>query len=328
MCLLTFIPDYVSPDLERFAVAARNNPDGFGFSILERDKFLTGHGMDFSEVANKFIDLRTKHFGPAIFHFRWATHGSETVENCHPFYLGQDPKSMMGHNGILPVKIEKGDDRSDTRVFAQDIMPAVGGITALDDDDYFKRLSAWATGSKLVFLTNNEDTKHDWYIINEKDGHWDKDMWWSNHSYEERTYSYSSFGYGSYGYGSYGGGWNMDSGRWDDDDSVHVTSHGALVPAYDEDEELYLEDLGERYEQCLANAKVFTTPIGDGIDFVECYTCAHTFYSEKNVWETHCPKCESCLYCGMLTTDKCDCWDAVYEMEMYMHTIETSENCR
>lgn len=313
MCLLTFIPDYVSPDLERFAIAAKNNPDGFGFSILEKDGFLTGHGMNFSEVANKFIDLRTKHQGPAIFHFRWATHGSETVENCHPFYLGQDPTSMMGHNGILPVKIQAGDDRSDTRVFAQDIMPAVGGITALDDDDYYKRLSAWATGSKLVFLTNNEDTKHDWYIINEKDGHWDKDMWWSNHSYEQRTYSYSS--YSSYGYG-YGGGWHMDSGRWDDDDtSLHVTSHGLLVPEYDDEADLWLDDLADRYAECLEKAKLYTTGIGSGTEFVECYTCTHSYHTDASQWELHCPKCESCLYCGFKT---CDCWEAVYEMDAYM----------
>lgn len=317
MCLLTFIPDYVSPDLERFAVAARNNPDGFGFSILEKGKFLTGHGMNFSEVANKFIDLRTKHQGPAIFHFRWATHGSETVENCHPFYLGQDPTSMMGHNGILPVKIEKGDDRSDTRVFAQDIMPAVGGITSLDDDDYFKRLSAWATGSKLVFLTNHPDTKFDWYIVNEKDGHWDKDMWWSNHSYEQRSYSYSSYGLGSYGYGysSYGGGWDMESTKWDDDDSVHVTSNGLLVPDYDDEADLWLDDLADRYAECLEKAKLFTTGVGSGTDFIECYTCTNSYHTDDKQWELHCPECESCLYCGFKT---CDCWDAVYDMDAYM----------
>ena len=319
MCLLTFIPDYVSPDLERFAVAAKNNPDGFGFSILEKGKFLTGHGMNFSEVANKFIDLRNTHQGPAIFHFRWATHGSETVENCHPFYLGQDPTSMVGHNGILPVKILKGDERSDTKVFAQDIMPAVGGIVSLDDDEYFNKLSAWATGSKLVFLTNHPDTKFDWYIVNEKDGHWDKDMWWSNHSYEQRTYAYSSYGYG-YGYGSYRGGWDIDASRWDDDTSVHVSSQGLLINEVDEDEELYLEDLGERYEDCLTQAKCFTTHIGDGIDYVECYNCKHSYYSEKNAWETHCPECNLCLFCGLKS---CGCWDAVYEMDMYMNSIET-----
>ena len=36
MCLLTFIPEGVTPDMSHFAVAARNNPDGFGFAILSR----------------------------------------------------------------------------------------------------------------------------------------------------------------------------------------------------------------------------------------------------------------------------------------------------
>jgi len=309
MCLLTFMPEYVSPDMDRFAVAAKSNPDGFGFAILEKDKFITAHGMNFSEVADKFTDARTKHQGPAIFHFRWATHGSETVENCHPFYLGGDKSTMMGHNGILPVAIEKNDERSDTKVFAQDIMPAVGGITALDDEDYFKRLSAWATGSKLVFITHNPDTLYDWYIINEELGHWDKDMWWSNYSYEQPRYSYSSYG----SYGSRYGGWSWD------DDIVVVENGKSLVPAdYDDEADLmsdddYMTDLCERYEDCLDRARIFTTHIGDGIDFVECYNCCHSFYSEKFQWVTHCPECEQCLYCGM--KPQCSCWDAVFELE-------------
>ena len=313
MCLLTFIPGYVSPDMDRFTIAAQNNPDGFGFCILEKSGFVTAHGMNFSEVADKFIDARTKHQGPAIFHFRWATHGSETVDNCHPFYLGNDPLSMMGHNGILPVAIEKGDDRSDTRVFAQDIMPAVGGITALDDDDYFKRLSEWAKGSKLVFITNNDDTKYEWYIINEKDGHWDKDMWWSNYSYERARYTYSSLS----SYNNYGYGWRNS---WDDD-IVVVENGKAFVPNdYDDeadlfcdDDEEYMIDLCERYEDCLDHASIFSTSVDNDREFIECYTCTHEFYAPKSEWITHCEKCHNCLYCGMIPP--CRCWDAVYEME-------------
>ena len=157
MCLLTLIPDYVSPDMDRFKVAAQANPDGFGFAISTGKSIVTCHSMNFDEVANKFTDLRTANHGPAIFHFRWATHGTETVDNCHPFMLGQDSSTVLGHNGILPVDIKPGDTRSDTKVFAQDIFPNLGGITALDDNDYFVRLAAWAKGSKLAFLTVNDD---------------------------------------------------------------------------------------------------------------------------------------------------------------------------
>lgn len=316
MCLLTFIPDYVTPDMERFTVAAQANPDGFGFAILDGDKFVTAHSMNFSEVANKFVDLRTKHQGPAIFHFRWATHGTETVENCHPFRIGDDPTSMLGHNGILPVAMDKGETRSDTRVFAEDIFPAVGGITSLDDDEYFKRMEKWATGSKLVFLTNHPDAKFSWYILNEKDGHWDKDMWWSNYSYERRIYTPSS-----YGYGSYGGGWSMYGSSWNDDIQV-VTSHGVLVPEYDDEAELYYEDLGDRYAECLDKARIFTTRVGNGAEFIECYNCCHSYYSEQSEWNLYCPECDQCMFCGM---KNCDCWEAVYEMDAYINEINDKE---
>ena len=134
MCLLTFIPDYVFPDMEKFRTAAINNPDGFGFAILDNKKIYKHHGMNFQSVADKFTEMRGQLKGPATFHFRWAIHGSETINNCHPFTLGKDDKTILAHNGILPVQIPKGDDRSDTKVFAEDIMPAIGAITSLDED--------------------------------------------------------------------------------------------------------------------------------------------------------------------------------------------------
>ena len=234
MCLLTMIPDYVTPDMERFRIASLSNPDGFGFAISTGKTIIKAHSMNFDEVANKFLDLRTTHQGPALFHFRWATHGSETVDNCHPFTLGQDPDTVLAHNGILPVAIPKGDTRSDTKVFAEDIMPGIGGITSLDDNDYFAKLALWASGSKLAFLTVHDEAKFDWYIINEKDGHWDKDMWWSNSSYKHAPITYSTrpysdaigwsdswdYGYKSYSnYSSSTSGVHLPSDDYDDEAS-------------------------------------------------------------------------------------------------------------
>jgi hypothetical protein len=58
MCLLTMIPDYVTPDMERFRIAALSNPDGFGFAISTGKTIIKAHSMNFEEVANKFTDLR------------------------------------------------------------------------------------------------------------------------------------------------------------------------------------------------------------------------------------------------------------------------------
>jgi len=309
MCLLTFIPDYVSPDLDRFKIAATANPDGFGFAISTGKKIVTYHSMDFDEVANKFIDLRPTHNGPAIFHFRWATHGSETVANCHPFFLGKDSQSVVGHNGVLPVAIPKGDVRSDTKVFAEDIMPSVGGITSLDNDEYYKKLEAWSTGSKLVFLTVNEDAKQDWYILNEKAGHWDKDMWWSNYSYEKTIYktytsptaggSGSLWGYDDWDYGysrtSYTSSWSKSPSS-----ELHIPSD-----SYDDELEFIAEEQMQQFD-------VFTTQLNDNTQLIECYNCAHSHKTPDGVLETHCDECGACHFCG--ATFPCACWSAIYQI--------------
>jgi hypothetical protein len=295
MCLLTFIPDGVMPDMEKFRVAAVNNPDGFGFAILGDDRILTGHSMSFEEAAEQFIDLRSRNSGPALFHFRWATHGSETIDNCHPFFLGQDGKSVVAHNGILPVKILKGDDRSDTKVFAEDIMPAIGGIVALDDDEYFKKLSQWATGSKLAFLTLNDDAKYNWYLVNEQDGHWADDMWWSNDGYK------SVSRYKSYGYGWGGHYWD----DWDREYASYSTDQKFATTKWEQEEIDLMVDV------CMEQFDVFMTPVSAHSQVLDCYACSYQEMCGMDDMPTHCPSCESCLYCG--NPSGCACWNVLFE---------------
>jgi glutamine amidotransferase len=124
-----------------------------------------------------------------MFHARLATHGVKNEENCHPFIVGGDSQTYLAHNGILDVQIDATDKRSDTRVFAEDVLPAMGGVTSLDDDNVWKIVSKWAMGSKIAIFTLNPKAKDNCYIINEDAGHWDNEgNWWSNTTYKVTNY--------------------------------------------------------------------------------------------------------------------------------------------
>jgi hypothetical protein len=80
--------------------------------------------------------------------------------------------------------------RSDTRIFAEDILPAMGGVTALDNTNLYRMIEGWASGSKVAVFTLDPNAEYDCYIINEDLGHWDNaGNWWSNNSYKEDTWS-------------------------------------------------------------------------------------------------------------------------------------------
>ncbi len=47
-----------------------------------------------------------------------------------------DRRQLSGYNTVSPttgIPVIQGDDRSDTRIFAEDLLPAIGGVTALDN---------------------------------------------------------------------------------------------------------------------------------------------------------------------------------------------------
>jgi predicted glutamine amidotransferase len=149
-----------------------------------------------------FAELDKNPNAIGMFHARLTTHGTTHVENNHPFRVDGRKDIVLGHNGMLPVTIKPGDKRSDTRIFAEDLLPSMG-VGVLDDPAYFKQLEDWARGSKIAILNTSPDLKDDVYILNEKDGHWADGVWWSNTSYKSRSYWATSYTGGYYnGYAS------------------------------------------------------------------------------------------------------------------------------
>ncbi|MEV0764139.1 hypothetical protein [Nocardia sp. NPDC050435] len=194
MCLLSFLKPGITPDLDALAIGAEANPHGHGYAILTDETILVGRGMDAATVLKEFAQVRRAHpGGPALFHSRFATHGIRDIDNCHPFALGGDPRTVLAHNGMLPANVTPaaGDWRSDTRVAAEDFLPTLP-FGSLDSWQGREQLEKWLGGDKLIILTRDPAYKHPAYIFNERHGHWDAEgRWYSNHSYlTPRYYSY------------------------------------------------------------------------------------------------------------------------------------------
>lgn len=185
MCMLCVVPPNVMPDRAKLENSALNNPHGFGFAIVipSENRIHAERTMDADSSINKFLEMRKRHpEGYAMWHARYATHGSRVVDNCHPFRVNGDRKTYLAHNGILPV-LEDDSDRSDTRIFAEDVIPAMGGLKALDNEQVWNILEDFTTGSKVCILTVDPVASRQMYLLHEEKGNIDSSgVWWSNDS--------------------------------------------------------------------------------------------------------------------------------------------------
>lgn len=188
MCMLTVIPAGIVPDTEGIYNGTITNTHGHGFGILIGGRVKIYHDMNAERAVERFDKVRRANpEGPALFHSRWATHGVRNESNCHPFRIGGDRKTILAHNGVLPSNTHPraGDQRSDTKLFAQDIFPK-RWAAHLDNPDQFQALQNYCgSWNKLAIITANTDRyKRNLYIVNAKSGIWAKDgLWYSNTDY-------------------------------------------------------------------------------------------------------------------------------------------------
>lgn len=189
MCVISFYRPRVMPNTNCLHNGAMFNPDGHGYAIIAGDRIITGKGMDADAVIDAFVKIRHRHPDSyALFHSRITTHGGTDEDNCHPFLVGGDPRTVLAHNGILPsaARPRKGDSRSDTRILAEDWIPQ-GRFGHLSQRRARRRLTRFIGSesypNKLVILTVDPAYGQNAYLINERYGEWSDGVWWSNDSY-------------------------------------------------------------------------------------------------------------------------------------------------
>jgi len=186
MCLLVVCNPNSTPSKDELTTGACKNPHGFGFAIDTGSGIISERSMSAKKSIARFLELREQYpDGYAMWHARYATHGVKNELNCHPFKVSGEHDTYLAHNGVLDILIPKGDRRSDTRIMAEELLPRLGGVSALDDDYVYDMISSWSNGNKIAVMTNDPSAQYKIYIINESAGSWDSNgIWWSNNSHQ------------------------------------------------------------------------------------------------------------------------------------------------
>lgn len=140
MCIIAISPkgtDKLSPFFEQaLRTSALRNRDGMGFAFKQAHNQALYYHKGFTNVETmigRIEDMKIKREDELIVHFRIKTQGIVCPENCHPFVLSSDEKSidsvgpsttifpLMFHNGHF-TGFESTGNHSDTYNFAREVM--------------------------------------------------------------------------------------------------------------------------------------------------------------------------------------------------------------
>lgn len=329
MCLLTVFPPHSVIDRERLINGTTRNADGHGFALVKNNEIHWGHAMSGTAAVDGFIDARAEHNGTwALFHSRLTTHGTTTVDNCHPFIVGGDARTVLAHNGILPEVAQPvlKDPRSDTRVLAEDLIPGYA-FGALHKRRAQRRLRQWLTSegypNKVAILTVDPRFRQQCIILNEEAGEWVDGVWYSNSSYLPRR-SFTSSYWGT-GWGTGGGGTGWAKGRASALASCLHCPNGVVSEFTGLC--LYCRACQEcGFRNCVCHSVVElghpqeVTPRLDGCKGTEGCT------GRVSTVLGYCTKCRVCVDCGGVVTHRRESWLNEYQYPCDCYIPESFKN--
>lgn len=190
MCVIVRQPVGLSLNRNEVEDMFTTNPDGLGIMWAENGHVAVAKALPDNEAhAWEFYH---KHCGQAdreyLIHFRLATHGNITMANCHPIRVTGEIGLM--HNGIMRcVEEDKKNDRSDTRVFAEDYLAPIlkKNPGLMDEPALVEMMEHFVGGANIVALMRNDGQV---VMLNGDLGEHYKGMWVSNKYWEWGGYNH------------------------------------------------------------------------------------------------------------------------------------------
>lgn len=162
---------------EYIEAAAKKNQDGFGYAYAYKGHTVIKKSLDWTEMAeNYYKDVKKHPKSTFLMHFRWATNGSVSIKNSHPFALRQG--GALVHNGVLHIP-GMPMEASDSRFLVRNIIDRFP--VGWENQIWWCSLLEKYIGSNNKLAMVFDDNAY--LIINESAGHWKDGVWYSNYSY-------------------------------------------------------------------------------------------------------------------------------------------------
>lgn len=184
MCVMIVQEPNVELSKELLKQCFDNNSHGCGYTFAKDGAIYYNKTLDFEEFYESYSkDREANQDLYFLVHFRLATHGEVNLDNAHPFVVND--KMIMMHNGTINnCTPAKGDVRSDSKVFAEDIIANLPDGWE-DNRACMELVEKYIGASKVLTLTNDGNIT----IFNEHLGNEYLGCWFSNYSYYKDTRS-------------------------------------------------------------------------------------------------------------------------------------------
>lgn len=109
------------------------------------------HTMSFQRLLSELGKVDENE--AAIIHFRWATHGSIGLKNCHPFH-DKRRGIFFAHNGIIDIKATS--DRTDSETWFRDSFLPMLDSYGWDSQTLWDWVNVECGASRFIFMRGNE----------------------------------------------------------------------------------------------------------------------------------------------------------------------------
>lgn len=157
---------------EIFEAVWEGNPHGFGTGWFTKNGTpIMCHSLKLIDAWEMYNRQYNQFHGHMIVHWRFSTHGSKTLENCHPFLTSNDTPCILGHNGIISPTPDCPPDWSDTRWFAKnlkEIMLKESKNQDFKDPKNEKEIKYYLGSSRLAIIQPNWEL-HTWNFPNQEE---------------------------------------------------------------------------------------------------------------------------------------------------------------